>query len=143
MIRWAGVAGALVLAVTSYASQGEAERADLKDLQGKWEVVAHFLDGKPLTGQGKYSVWTISKDKVLYGPGREDTIRLDATKSPKQLDLDSLEDGKVRKGPPAIYALDRDTLILCVGVVGGTRPADFETKGRAGHRILVLRRVKG
>jgi len=68
--------------------------------------------------------------------------RYNATKEPRELDVDSLENGKVLKGIPAIYALDGDTLILCVGIVNKERPTNFETRGKLGQRILVLRRVK-
>jgi hypothetical protein len=181
------VASVVGFSATVIAAQDDSAKSDLKQLQGKWDVVAHILDGKPNpVRKDKSTFWTISGNKVLYWAGREDTIRLNATyvsilagknteipgfrrpsspcgcgrfscvfegcaarmdrynatKEPRELDVDSLENGKVLKGIPAIYALDGDTLILCVGIVNKERPTNFETRGKLGQRILVLRRVK-
>jgi uncharacterized protein (TIGR03067 family) len=118
-------------------------KGDIARLQGKWQVVANISNGLCFVEpRSAFSVWTISGNKVMYGGEREDVLRLGPAHSPGAMDIDIVQSGKVTmKGIPAIYVVDGNTLVVCVGTEGGPRPTAFETVGHPGQRLLILRRL--
>src|SRR5437867_11330431 len=87
-------AAALLLAADN--PQDPASKKDLEGLQGTWKLVSAMRDGKALP-EGKVKKTTIViKDDTFRFPelaedatSREGTIKLDATKTPKQMDASS------------------------------------------------------
>lgn len=128
-----GCAVALVAAAPS-------QTVDEQQLQGKWIVESFRYNGNPVERlkeavrefqDGKYSLTPKS------GEGIEGTVKLDATKKPKAIDLDV--NGRIIK---AIYELEGDTLRLCYNLTSDERPTEFESKPDSGLIVIVHRRDK-
>src|SRR5262249_20988704 len=118
-----------------------SNKADLKALQGVWELVRLNQEGiETRLPSGGYLV-TVSGARVRYAQGgrqaSEWSITLDATKDPKHINFRSAA-GKVL---PGIYRLDKDRWTVCCNTIGdGKRPTAFKT-GK-GQSMEVLHRKK-
>ncbi len=131
----------LVCGLTVQALQGSANENDKKALQGKWEVVSVVQGGK----EGKVpKMCVISFDggnltcTPKMGDFSEFSFAIDASKTPKALDLKSKGDALV-----GIYELKGDQLNLCF--FDGepdtkNRPKEFASTERT--TLMVLKRVK-
>jgi RNA polymerase sigma-70 factor (ECF subfamily) len=118
---------------------------DHKAIQGTWKVVSVEMNGKKDPEGEEFdlirkSKVIITKDKQIVrlgGGEKEYAYKLDPKQTPKTIDLE----GDV--SVPAVYALDGDTLKLCmpnVGKGGGDRPSELATKPGDGRVLLVLKR---
>jgi uncharacterized protein (TIGR03067 family) len=101
------------------------------------------IDGKAIEFPDRAPTWVIKGDKVIYGGQTLAVLTLDASSSPKSIDLGFLDRKRVFEG---IYTVADDTLRICVnrqteGVK--ERPVRFETQGEADWRLLVFRRGQG
>jgi uncharacterized protein (TIGR03067 family) len=135
----------VALATPCLAGDKAASRPDAQAIQGEWRVVSAETDGKALGPQFfKGQTWTYD--------GKTFTVRvngkviasvpytLDATKRPRQLDVD-------RKGErePAIYDLSGDRLTVCAPSASRgpyTRPREFKTGAGMGTIMTRLERVR-
>src|SRR5690348_4958807 len=121
---------------------------DTENLAGKWSCVSATNDGKPiandtvqklrlsLTSDGGYK--TELGSQVLF----DSTYKLDANKTPKQIDIVGTEGqlrGKVAQG---ICRLDGDSLTICYTMPGGARPTAFESESGSGATVATWKRSK-
>jgi uncharacterized protein (TIGR03067 family) len=144
-MRKYSIALVAVVIVTAVSSADEdAVKAEIKSLEGTWQLVSATKDGKKtpedvvkkirVVIQGnKHSVYF--EDKVV---AKDVSFTLDPKKNPKTT-TDTLPDGKEIKG---IYKLDGNTLTSCVAEVGKDRPSEFDSKPGSGHTLRVFKRVK-
>jgi uncharacterized protein (TIGR03067 family) len=113
---------------------------DQERIQGTWALVSGERSGNPLPDQVTQHIKLIfAGDKLITqhkDRKTEATFRLDANKTPKEIDLDM--GGSVGRG---IYQLDGDSLKIVHGEVGDARPKDFPKAG-SGLTVLVLNREK-
>jgi len=91
-------------------------------------------------------MWVIYEDRILmYAKNlglraRTHSHRLDASKTPKQIDIDEHVKG-VTTGPiEGIYAFDGDELRICLAALGKDRPTEFASKPGAAE-LLILQRA--
>jgi uncharacterized protein (TIGR03067 family) len=106
--------------------------ADLPKLQGNWQATTIEIEGKAVSLGAGGPRLTI-KDKFAWftasGKTDKDEIRIDSTKSPKTIDLVSLDGpnrGKTQKG---IYELSGDSFKVCMPEgEKEPRPTSFVTK---------------
>jgi len=118
-----------------------ADKKDDKDkLQGEWVVESFSIDGEKMPAV-KGMKLAVKGDVLTHlgFPARsldefKFSIRVDATKSPKHLDLEFKEE--VSWG---IYKLEGDTLTYCRAKNEGERPAEF--KGGRGVVLFVCKRA--
>lgn len=126
--------------LTAPARSGNAETTD-----GTWEVAAMETNGEPISSGsseglklkvegGKYSV---NRD----GETDRGTFTLDATQSPKQMDI------RPETGPGAgmtilaIYELNGDTMRVCYALQDGTgRPQAFKTSPGSEQVMITYKR---
>jgi len=122
-------------------------KAPLAALQGTWEIVALEVEGASIPVGGFRGSRIIVKggtfSTVSMGATYGGTLTVDASKSPKTLEL-SFKSGP-EKGTKslAIYELHGDTWKLCLTVTGHTRPTSFATKPGSGHAFEILKRQTG
>jgi uncharacterized protein (TIGR03067 family) len=111
-----------------------------QELQGKWVVKSFEYNGSEVERlknairefkDGKYSLTPKTGEAI------EGAVMLDATQSPKAIDLDV--NGRVIKG---IYELDGDTLTLCYNLASDERPSEFASKPDTGLIKVVHAREK-
>jgi len=119
--------------------------ADLKALEGTWEVVSHEVNGKKASDAGHASPRkiVISAGKMgLDEKGEADRpIKIDPTRSPKAIDVYIPGAMKLRAHVKGIYALKGDELRICLPLSGeAERPTRFSSEDF--HSLYVLRRVK-
>jgi uncharacterized protein (TIGR03067 family) len=141
----AALAPAITL-LLSVAIRGDAMDNDLEKLAGVWICVSATNDGKPLadetvqklrltvTKEGGYK--TERGNQVLF----DSICKIDATKTPKQIDLIGTEGENEGKAAQGIYALDADKLTICYTMPGKERPQEFESKPGSGATLIVWKR---
>jgi uncharacterized protein (TIGR03067 family) len=142
---WCAVALAAP-ALVGAAADDETDK-DLKQLEGVWVLESQEVGGKKVTAeQLKAETITFLQDRWARKRGDEfiavGTLKLDASKSPKTIDIkatDGVGKGTVALG---IYELDGDTLKECFDPDGKERPTEFKTAAGSGTVLRVLKRAK-
>ena len=124
------------------ANQADANQADLKKLQGKWKPEVIIRSGTP-GSPDKASIWIITGSKVFYPKvNSEEEIILNASKSPKEIDIRVKQpDGQIKEFK-GIYAFEGERLKICQDMLGKSRPTTLESKAGSGHMLLTLERIK-
>ena len=98
--------------------------------------------GKPLDLAELKDVPLVLKGKTFAQGEAKGTYKVDATKTPKTIDMTFTE------GPPkgltlrGIYELDDATYKLCIANPGSDRPRVFDSKAKDGGTVQVLKRAK-
>jgi uncharacterized protein (TIGR03067 family) len=113
-------------------------------LSGTWVVVAAEQDGKPFKFPPKGTRYTFAGGKVTVGAKKGEgkvvyTFRADPKKNPTEVDLFREEGGR-KVTLRGIYRIEKDRLVLCLGVaspsgedgkvIEGKRPAAFKSGPR-------------
>ena len=125
--------------------QDPASKKDLEGLQGTWKLVSATEDGKALPEDKVKKTTIVFKDDTFLFPelaehatSRAGTIKLDATKKPKEMDAISTKK-EVMLG---IYELDGDSYKVYFAPAGKPRPGEFASKPGSGHILQVWERKK-
>lgn len=141
MLKLAVVA-ALILVATD-PTRTALNHRDLAFLQGKWQLIPRDeRERKELDERWRVQI-TGNRVRHLKPDGSilvEDELDLDASKTPKELNLYYLDNGK--RGSLAakcIYKLAEDEFVICVGEKD--RPKEFVTKLPV-QSVTVLKRVR-
>jgi len=116
---------------------------DLKKLQGKWEITYHETAGVEDTKEHKWTI-EIQGDKYTLTIGEQKLIgrlRLDSTKTPKQVEYATDDDDGAVQEYVGIYELDGDTYKTCDVAKGKKLPTEFKTNDPTGQ-VAVWKRVK-
>jgi RNA polymerase sigma factor (sigma-70 family) len=129
----------------------KANAADLRSLQGEWQGVEAETKGKKAPDEEVKDMRFVFKDDTLTihsaaKPDRErkKTFKLDATKSPKEIDITSLDGAEKDKVAACIYKFEKDRLTLCMPYWNKTpskRPKAFEATVDDGQMVFVLERL--
>lgn len=103
-----------------------------KALQGTWKLTSAELAGKPLGGDfTKSTTLTIEGDRYTVMVGTlldKGTLKIDAGKTPKAIDIVGVEGANKGKTILAIYEINGDTVRICYDLSGAARPTEFKTK---------------
>jgi len=115
---------------TRAVAEDESDK-DLKKMAGDWTPVLMQLNGKKQPEELLKSIkLTIKGDKYNTVVGKEKdegTLKLDATKEPREMDITTSVGENKGKAIPCIYEIKGDELRVCYGLNGTARPADFKT----------------
>jgi len=125
--------------------EDSATKKDLEGLQGTWSLLSAMEDGKSLAEDKVKQTTIVIKDDTFHFPhlakdatSKAGTIKLDATKKPKQMDTVSTEK-EVMLG---IYDLEGDGYKVCFAPVGKPRPGEFTSQPGSGNILQVWEREK-
>ena len=139
----------LLLASVGGATAADEPKTDVDKFQGTWAFVTWEQNGMPLR-PADLKMLQMVVDRDRYELKRNDeineagTIKVDSTKSPKQIELKITKGDDAGKTQLGVYELDGDTLKFCVSIPPGSkeRPSAFETKEGSNTLLLVLKRKK-
>jgi uncharacterized protein (TIGR03067 family) len=125
----------LLLAACNRQAQAPA-KTDLDRLQGTWNLVMAMQDGKALPADKVKQTTIVFKGDTFRFPGSAEyatskagTIKLDESKTPKQMDAIST-DKEVMLG---IYRLEENGYKVCFAPAGKPRPTEFTSKPENGY----------
>ena len=150
-ICWLIIVAAAILAADGSEKRDPSE-GDLDKLRGTWLTVSLVNDGKtlvddkapPKTGpttklayQG--NAWLIKVGDKTVASGQ---FKIDATRTPKQIDIMDESGVKNEKTKLGIYELDGDTYKYCLAPAGKARPTAFISEPGSGHSLGVSKREK-
>jgi len=137
--------GLLLVAPVAAAEQDP----DLKQLQGRWEVVELSEDGHVIP-QEAISEWLpsggkleISENAILVaspqdGKKTAKVFSIDATQYPKGIDIFTRD----KKEAVGIYRFDEGRLVVCLSdPEEGSRPQEFSARQDSKRILMVLKRV--
>jgi len=126
----------------------ENGKTGLEELQGEWVLIARQVDGKKSTDDEVQELQIqiiIKGDSLLFKSlGDKDwqasTLKIDASKTPKTVDVISKDSTKDKKSLLAIYKVEGDLLTVCNSLE--ERPTQFSADKGSGRALLVYKRTK-
>src|SRR5262249_19776489 len=117
------VAGVLVAAAAALSSGPEEA---LKAFAGKWVLSDAVLAGRAHKDDFEGMKLSVTGNAYVldFGPNSDKgTITLDATKTPRWIDLTTQKDGPFKgRTLPGVYKIDCDTLTVCLDSQAKARP---------------------
>ena len=129
--------GLLLAACNRQEPTPAAPKTDLDRFQGTWYLVMAMQDGKTLPEDKVKQTTIVFKGDTFRFPGsaeyatsKSGTIKLDETKTPKEMDAISAEKVEVMLG---IYALDEGGYKVCFAPAGKPRPTDLRSEPGSGY----------
>ena len=118
---------------------------DRDRLQGAWRIIALEMDGRAASAPEFDGATIVISGRhftsTMTGATYEGTIRVDATKSPKALDLVFTTGPQKGTINPGIYKLGAETWTICLATRGKSRPKTFATKPGTGLAVETLERA--
>jgi uncharacterized protein (TIGR03067 family) len=120
-------------------AEDESEQ-DLKKMAGDWVPVLMHLNGKKqpdkVTKAIKLTISGEQYNTVVGDEKDEGTLKLDATKEPREMNIITNLGENKGKPIPCIYELKVNELRICYGLNGTARPADFKA-GEDGAGVVM------
>jgi uncharacterized protein (TIGR03067 family) len=125
--------------------QADADKG-IKELQGKWRAVEFQTGGNPVPKEVlEKTRLEVKDDELTWHSGgtdvRKSRIRLDPSKSPREIDITILDGPDKDSTFPGIYALEKGQLRLCYSHTND-RPKDFKTERGELRELVILEREK-
>ena len=131
--------------VTLSAGLAEDRKDRDSPIVGTWTIVSIEAGGKAddTITKGKIVIEgdTLAHVKPNGEKGSYGTIKLDPTKSPKEMDMTARDGPNKDATFPAIYELDGDSLKICMARTWA-RPTELKTKPGHQQLLYVLKRDK-
>jgi uncharacterized protein (TIGR03067 family) len=141
-----------LLAAAGGPGKESAPMSDLDQLRGTWLTVSLVHDGKavvdekapPKEGPATKLVYDGDKWMIQVGDKTVATgaFKLDATRTPKEIDVMDESGMKNDKTKLGIYELNGDVYKYCLAPAGKPRPTEFTSKAGSGHSLGVSKREK-
>lgn len=117
----------------------------LRALEGEWQ-----FDALEVAGEA-YARDVFEHSRILIDGDRfrtespeatyEGILRIDAEASPAHIDIEFVAGPEAGNTSHGIFVLDGDSLTLCLGLVGASRPQGFATRAGSNHALEKLRRA--
>jgi|SRR5262245_11614821 len=134
---------ALVAAASLAAA--EEKKFDAAKMEGKWKMVSGTNNGNKIDGKSLEGEVTIDKEKfTIKGADMTHVMayKVNADKSPVQIDMEGKEGPAAGLKTEGIIALDGDKLTLAYALPEGKRPEKFESAKDSKTMLIVMERVK-
>jgi uncharacterized protein (TIGR03067 family) len=158
-LAFAGAAGLLYQTQAADQPQDAPKKAEEKPVPAQPNPQPAKTDRERMVGnwfiinddsQRKGEMWVITEDSILMHAkhlgvnAHHYAHRLDASKTPKQIDITvSRVNGPTVGVIHGIYVLDGDELRLCLGEMSKDRPAAFPEKPKPGEVLILQRATSG
>ncbi len=125
------------------------QNPDVKQIQGKWEVVELVEDGKVIPKEAirewlpSGGQFEVAENAIIFvsphdGKKHVKVFSLDATQFPKGIDLSTRE----KKDGTGIYRFDGERLIVCFSdPEESQRPTEFSAKEGSNNVLMTLQRM--
>ncbi len=142
----------LVLSVSNlYAAEFDAAaKKDLLALQGTWVMDSGQSDGKPVPAD------KVKQNKITYEGNKmtirsphqtpdiiiAEIVRLDPTKTPKEMSFVRKSGPNAGKTMVGLYDIKGDTYIFAFDPKGETTPKELSAKAGTGHLLHTWKRSK-
>ena len=142
---WTAPALAALLLLPAALSRADEPEVKDKDLEGEWRPTGLVIDGHEIEQDRENGSWTIHGESLLVkSKDRTGTIaiKIDATKTPKAIDIIDTEGAAKGKPARGIYEIKGDELRICVADAGKDRPTEFPAKEGTGWTVLTFKRAK-
>ena len=115
---------------------------DVAKFEGSWQIESMEIAGKAVDLKDLKDSRLVLKGRTWAQGKAKGTYTIDATKTPKAIDLLFTEGSPKGTALKGIYELDDTTYKLCVGAPQGERPTVFDSKAKGGGTLQVLKKVK-
>lgn len=126
------------------AHAGESDK-DAKLIEGDWSPVSAEMAGTKMPDEFAKSIQLKVKDgryTVTVGKAKDEgTLKLDAVKKPKAMDIIGTDGPNKGKTFLAIYEVNGDSLKICYDLSGKARPEDFKTAQGTQQFLVAYKRV--
>jgi uncharacterized protein (TIGR03067 family) len=148
-----GIVCCLPTLLADDAKPKEEAKDDSKLLEGSWNGIGLEADGKKvpaevlekLKGRFTFKGLELLMTDTTPVSGAKATVKLDSSKTPKQIDLTGIEGTGKGKTIQGIYKLEKDRLFICLRgpeFVEKGRPTEFKTEVGSGLGLMTLERTK-
>src|SRR5262249_38747374 len=131
----------LCLAPLAFADdKDDLGKKDREAMQGDWACESLTRDGMALPDDDAQALFrTVKGDAYVVARFRDKagsgTFTLDASKSPKEIDI--VPDGPKKVVLKGIYKIEKDVLTICHAPPGADRPTAFASKADSGLTLTV------
>lgn len=119
----------------------------LRALEGEWAFASLETDGQlvPTAILGSSRILIDGDRFRTESPeaNYEGEFLIDVEAEPCTIDIAFVEGPEAGQSSLGVFALDGDTLTICLGLVGASRPSAFRTVPGSHHALEVLRRASG
>lgn len=126
------------------ADAADDAKKELEKFQGKWTPTKYVKDGKALGEKAMAQIeLTVEGNKSTFKKGANvthGTYKVNAAKSPKELDITPTDGSEADKTLKAIYKFEGDDLVICIAPAGKDRPKDFASKEDSQQILEVWKR---
>jgi uncharacterized protein (TIGR03067 family) len=123
----------------------EEKKFDAAKMEGKWKMTSGTKAGDKLEAKNIEGEVIIDKEKITI-KGADMThvmaFKLDAAKTPVQIDMEGKEGPASGLKTEGIIALDGDKLTLAYALPEGKRPEKFESTKDNKAMLIVMERAK-
>ena len=117
----------------------------LRALEGEWRFESLRVDGHDMPqAMFGHSCLLFDGDRFrMESPeaNYDGRFVIDATAKPMRLDIAFVEGPEAGNSSYGIFQLDGDSLTICLGLVGASRPTAFKTAAGSGHALEQLCRA--
>ncbi len=154
-MKWRGllVVVSAILAAAGIVKAADDDKHEAAKLEGTWAAVSYVDDGQ---GEGETASvsespvrWVFKGNNVSFladvaKASAKGSLKLDPAAKPKTIDITfpPAADSKKSQTMLGIYEVERDVLKICYGRDGAKRPAEFKSKPKSSHIMVVFKRVK-
>jgi uncharacterized protein (TIGR03067 family) len=131
---------ALFLVAGAQAGDEALVKKELAALRGNWNVVKGAAENQDVNMQ--FSIVEESLRIDIGGAFKDFTIKINAAKKPKEIDIITIAPDGSDLAMLGIYQLQGDTLRICFADFGKQRPTEFKAKADSKQVHYVLKREK-